>query len=126
MVLASEKIIFNPIEMKRFVFLLFISFLFFTTASVAQNNTKNFAVNGSVVLEDTGKAYHRVALSAGDSLAMQFVSTDGNRYYLLCDKNKADAFEKAIKHPKAAVRISGKLVDKGSAKYIVVESFMFL
>ena len=114
--------------MKHYIFLSVICFMFFSFSVHAQSSMQNgtaasVTVSGSVVSADT-IALKRPVSSTDTSVV--FLTSEGDKYYLLADKKKMDVFQKLVKHSKSPMKISGFSEEINRTQYIIVESFFFL
>jgi len=114
--------------MKRLFFFSFICSLFISVATRAQSNAQNgtavsVSISGSVVSADT--TVLKRAVSASDT-SVVFLTSEGDKYYLLADKKKMAVFQKLVTHRKSPMKISGFSEEINRSQYIIVESFIFL
>ena len=100
--------------------------MFFSARSKAQeNNSQPINISGSIATVDTLALKKKKAVDAIDT-SVVFVSDDGDKYYLLCDKNKLAVYDKLIKRAKKPVKISGTMEEINRDYYIVIENFILL
>jgi hypothetical protein len=100
--------------------------MFFSTRSKAQeNNAQPINISGTVITVDTLGLKKKKAVDAIDT-SVVFMSDDGDKYYVLCDKNKLAVFNRLIKRANKSVKISGTQEEINRDYYIVVENFIFL
>jgi hypothetical protein len=100
--------------------------MFFSVRGKAQeNDTQPINISGSLATVDTNALKKKKAVDAIDT-SVVFVSDDGDKYYLLCDKNKLAVYNKLIKRANKPIKISGTMEEINRDYYIVVENFIFL
>ena len=95
-----------------------------SVAAIAQDGTAvKITVSGSVVSADTIAL--KKSFGATDT-SVVFLTSEGDKYYLIADKKKMDVFQKLVKRFKSPMKIDGFSEEINRNEYIIVENFIFL